>query len=183
MLLRDLCNKIGSIVKYGFVSLPGKDSLPRPISQITYYNKTAPFQVISPYGLSVNLPLDTKVVLFSINGHEENRAGIGFSQADRFKNLSPGEVVVGNPKTQAYVKFDKDGNIEIISKKDLNITTEGNLNITADDDVTIKCDTFNVEASTTNLGTGGNQIARLGDQVTVGGSTGTITGAGTNTSI
>ena len=105
---------------------------------------------------------------------------MGYSQAERFKNLESGEVVVGNPVTQSFVKFDKDGNITIDSKKDVTINSTAEINVTSSGSV-------NVDAPVVNLGSGGLPIARTGDAVTVTISgtphVGTITGGGTNTSI
>ena len=52
-----------------------------------------------------------------------------------------------------------------------------------DEEVDIVSTTVNIKAPNINLGEGGKPIARLGDEVTVGSSTGTITGSGTATSI
>ena len=87
----------------------------------------------------------------------------------------------GNVCGEIYLR--NDGIIEINNSEDLNIVVNGNVNLTAAN--------VNVDAATTNLGVGGPQIARLGDEVTVevtGGSSagtykGTITSAGVNTSI
>lgn len=174
-MLDFIYTKLVNLIKYAYVSLSVKDDEKVALTQASFLGKTANVQVISPYGLSVHLPLKTKLLLFNIQGIEENRAAIGFSQDERFKNLEEGEVAVGSPKTQTYVKFDKDGNIEIIGKGKINVTTTG--------DIDFKCDNFNIDATQVNLGEGGNKIARLGDEVTVGTDTGTITSSGNNTSI
>jgi len=188
---------IRNIVKRGYVSLAGDDSGPYNLTQISYSvpDKTANAEVINPYGLYSNLPNGIQVLFFAVNNDEENRACIGYSQDDRFKNLKEGEVLIGNPQTQAYVKFDADGNIEIQSAAEINIKASGEINIDAGDiniengtinvtgDAELNANNVNVNATKVNLGSGGARIARLGDQVTVGASTGTITSAGTNTSI
>jgi len=173
-MLNAICTKLANLIKYAYVSRTIEDNQKVALTQASFLGKTANVQVISPYGLSVHLPLKTKLLLFNIQGIEENRAVIGFSQDERFKNLKEGEVIVGSPKTQTYIKFDKDGNIEIIGKGKINVTTTG--------DIDFKCDNFNIDATQVNLGQGGNKIARLGDEVTVGTETGTITGSGNNTS-
>jgi hypothetical protein len=164
-------SKILNLIKYGQVTHSIIDNKKYPITQISCLGKTANAQVISPYGLCINLPKNAKVINFSVGGQEENRACIGFCQDERFKNLLEGEVVVGSPKFSTYIKFSKDGNIEILSTKDINI----------------KASNVNIDAEKTNLGVGGNQIARLGDSVmvTVEGTPyyGTITSSGVNTSI
>jgi hypothetical protein len=52
-----------------------------------------------------------------------------------------------------------------------------------DEEVDVVSTTVNIKATNINLGDGGAPIARVGDQVTVGASTGTITTGGTATSI
>lgn len=91
----------------------------------------------------------------NINSYEENKLVIDYN---------------GNS-----ISIDSSGNINIDSSNDLNITSSG--------DVTINCNTAQINASETHLGSGGQPIARVGDQVTVGSDVGTITSGGTNTSI
>jgi len=167
-MYRKLLNKIINIVKFGYVSRSSSDSGDYPVTQITYLGKTVPVEIISPYGLYSNLAEGTKAVVFNIGSNEENQVAIGFSQNDRFKNLKSGEVVVGNPKTGSYIKFNSDGSVLMQCNGDFDIITNNNVNI---------------KAAQVNLGDSGAKIARLGDEVTVGGDTGTITSAGNNTSI
>lgn len=174
---------ITSIIKRGYVSRVTSDDKQFQIAQISYLGKTVSCEIISPYGLSVNLPENTSVVMFTILGDEANRAAIGYSQEGRFKNLKPGEVVVGNPKSNCYIKFDENGNIIIFTNNDVSGIVNGKINITVTGDVDLKANEVKIDATKVDLGVGGQKIARLGDQVTVGASTGTITSAGTNTSI
>lgn len=167
-MYKKIYNKIKNLIKFGYVSLETTDSGDYPVAQVTYFGKTLPVEIITPYGLYVNLPENTKVVLWNINANEENQVAIGFSQQDRFKNLESGEVLVGNPKTGSYIKLKANGSIEIESKDKIDITVNGEVDI---------------DAAKINLGSGGARIARLGDEVTVGSNTGTITGAGVNTSL
>lgn len=102
------------------------------------------------------------------------------------KNSDTGEVLACN---EIYLK--NDGTIELNSGKDLKIVVH--------EVVTVECQTANIKATSkvnidspvTNLGVGGQPIARLGDEVKVkvtsgssaGEWTGTITSSGVNTSI
>jgi hypothetical protein len=178
--MRSLLTKIKSLIKRGYVSRASANNSFYQIMQVSYLGKTGDAEYISPYGLYSNCPVDTPVLLWNLQSFENNRAGMPFSEDDRFKNLAVGEVKVGNPVTGSYVYFKADGKIEIESKSEMDISINGNVNLTASGNV-------NVNASQTNLGTGGNKIARLGDEVTVDISgtpyTGTITTAGNNTSI
>jgi hypothetical protein len=175
-----LLTKVMNLIKRGYVSNSLPDTADYSQVQVSYMGNSRKAAVINPYGLYTRLPLNTNVIMFSVNGQEENSAVVGYSREDRFKNLNEGEVLIGNPETGSYIKFESDNKIEILSKGDLNIDVTGNVNLKASTAV-------NVDSPATNLGTGGNQIARLGDQITVivGGTpyTGNITSAGVNTSI
>lgn len=77
-------------------------------------------------------------------------------------------------------------NNEVVSE--IWLKNNGNITITVNGDCNIVANTANINATKTNLGIGGNKIARLGDEVTVtvpthGSCTGTITSSGINTSI
>lgn len=214
--MRELYTKIKNAIKFGFTTRYTPDTENVPIVEVSYLKKPGKLaELISPYGLSVGLPANTQVLVFSVGGVEGRRVAIGWSQIDRFKNLNEGEVVLGNPKTGAHIKFDERGNIRIEAKdgngdviiiaqrdltidvtrdiritvgkdfyidisggKDMNIEVDRDINIEAGRDV-------NIDAQQTNLGVGGNQIARIGDTVQVNTTTGigTITSGGINTSI
>lgn len=121
----------------------------------------------------------------------ENPAnGIVFSWRDNVERKSaPGEkrFYAVNPETPnkeiAEIWLKNTGVIEINGGSDLNIVVNGNCNL--------KAAAVNIDAPVTNIGVGGAQIARLGDEVTVdvtsgssaGTYKGTITSAGVNTSI
>jgi hypothetical protein len=191
-LLNYLQTKIKNVVKLGYVSRVGDDKGNIPLTQVTYLGNAADAAVIFPYGISASLPVNTQTLMFSVGANEESLVAIGYPLAERFKGLLEGEVIVGSPYTQSYVKFSQDGSISVESKKDITITGSNDinltisgkatLNITGDVDLTTSGN-VNVDATQVNLGTGGQPIARLGDAVTIGTSTGTITSAGTNTSI
>lgn len=99
----------------------------------------------------------------------------------------------------SVVRLKKDGNVTISTKGNvvveeavnINITNSGQTNITTSGSANVKASSVNVDASVTNLGVGGNKIARIGDSVQVnvtsgsssGTWSGTITSGGTNTSI
>ncbi len=184
--MMSLLTKIINLCKRGFVSNSLQDDKDSSIAQITYFGKTGISEIVSPYGLSSRLPVGTQTLTFSVQGQENNRASIGYSQEDRFKNLLEGEVVVGNPKTGASVKFSIDGSIIINPSPtgSLIINSNGDLSISANGDIKLKATgEVDVDATRVNLGTGGPAIARVGDSVLVGTSTGTITSGGSNTSL
>lgn len=179
--MKYLLNKITNMIKRGYITRSIPDTGDYPTARVSYLGKdNVLFNVVNPYGVYSRLPTNLQVLVFNVNGYEDNPAGIGYSQQIRFKNLKEGEIVFGHPKTLSFVKFDEDGNIEIESTKDITITSAGKITINSTGDVT-------VNAPKVELGSGGKQIARKDDpvKVNVGGTDyfGTITGGGTNTSI
>lgn len=179
-----LYTKILNMVKRAFVSISLPDDKASGAVQVSYFGKAGISEVLSPYGLSVRLPDNIQVLLFAVQSQENNRICIGYSQKDRFKNLEKGEVVTGNPQTRSFIKFDKDGNITIDSKAEINITSANKVTIDVTGTVDLKATgDVTVDSPKVNLGVGGLPIARLGDAVMVGGTPGTITSAGVNTSL
>jgi hypothetical protein len=183
-----LLAKVMNLITYGVVSAVSTDTTDYPIMQISYMGRTANAARISPYGLCSNPPLKAKVVHWNVLAQEENKVGFAFSQQNRFKPLKAGEVVVGNPTSQSYIKFHEDGTIEIVSAKKVLLTGADDMEVTIAGDVKLTASgNVDVDATQVNLGVGGAQIARLGDNVTtiIGGTpeVGTITSAGINTSL
>jgi len=178
-----LLTKIINIVKRAVISNSLTDDKETSLAQITYLEKTGLTEVVTPYGSFARPPVDTQLLLFAVQSQENNRAGIAYSQENRFKNLEEGECGVGNPLTRSFIKFDKEGNILITatakviinSTEDIDITTSGKVDLKSTGDV-------DIDAPQVNLGIGGLPIARLGDEVLVEGVLGTITSAGNNTS-
>jgi phage gp45-like len=189
-IIRQIFSKLLNLIKRGYVSNFIADDLPHPIVQVSYLGKVGNAEVILPYGFAAGLPDETPVIVLSVLGNESNRICIPYSHFTRFKNQHQGEVQIGNEVTKSYIKFTKNGNIEIKTDVKIKVTApeieiDGDLNLTVNGNVTMDAGsgTVDIGAGQVNLGSGGAKIARLGDQVTVGGSTGTITSAGTNTSI
>lgn len=80
----------------------------------------------------------------------------------------------GSVVTEIHLK--NDGNVSIIAN--------GAIEFTATGDVNISGQTLNAFFSKCNFGSGGQPVARLGDEVTMAdGTKGTITSAGVNTSV
>jgi len=123
-----------NLIKRTIVSRKTDDTGQFPVSQVQWNNKTANLEVIYPYGLAGNLPVDALVLTFSVLGQEENKAGIGNTPKIRFKNLKEGEVAVGNPVTKSVVKFLENGDIEITCKNDQNVSIVGDSNVTVEGD-------------------------------------------------
>lgn len=126
-----------NLIKRTIVSRKTADTGQVPVSQVKWNGKTANIEVIWPYGLAGNLPVDSIVLTFNVMGQEENKAGIGNTPKTRFKNLEAGEVAVGNPVTGSVVKFLENGDIEVTCKNDQNVTITGDSNVTVGGDVNL----------------------------------------------
>jgi hypothetical protein len=166
-------SKIQNIVRRAYITLTNNDNKQFSYTQANAMNKTLDIETIYPYGLFAQAPTNSLALIFSVQGNEENLAGICYPGSTRFKNLKEGEVLLGNTLAQTYIKLDKDGNVEIDSKAGITVTAVG---------------TITINAPTVILGDPGSakNIARLDDQikVTVDGVEyiGTIISAGNNKS-
>jgi len=174
--MRALWLKICGLVRRGKVTLAGDDAAPFARAQVSCMGKTKTVEIVFPYGHYANLPEDSLVLMFSVNGQDENASAIGYSPADRFKNLAKGEVLVGNPKTGAFVKFAAGGkltmsgpaDVEIIAAKKVNVTAASDVNVTASGAAKLACTDCTIAASgTVKLGNGAALgVARVGDAIT-----------------
>lgn len=193
-----MINNLAQAIKQAALKLTNKDDGAIPTAQVVYNERPAEIQIVYPYGLCANAPKGSLVLLFNVQGQEENRAGIANHVQSRFKNLKEGEVAVGNYMTECYVKFNEDGDTitvvkrdsEVTIDRDLNVTILGNATVTVGGVATLTCPEINLVGQV-NLGeTVGPAIARVGDEVEVvidhGSSSGTYIGTiitgGNNTS-
>lgn len=128
-----ILSKISGMIKYGYVSLVKKDTDYYQLTQVTYQERAVDVHVIYPYGLAGNLPTNSLVLTFSVNGDPTDLAGIGNDPENRFKGLKEGEVQVGSPVYKQYIKFDNSGSISIQSEKDVEITAPNLIDISCDD--------------------------------------------------
>ena len=94
-------------------------------------------------------------------------------------------------EVKSSVKMNPEGDVTVENSNDIIINGGGAASISVTGDCNLTADNVNIDAATTNLGTGGQPIARVGDKVNViitsGSSTGTWEGTilegGDNTSI
>lgn len=100
---------------------------------VSTLGKTQKVLIFSPYGLMHKPPADSMVLLWSQQGQESNGIGIADDPRNRtLKDLSEGEVALGNYSTSHYIYFDKDGLCTIVSK-DLKITVDDSVEIVGTD--------------------------------------------------
>ncbi len=108
--------------------------------QLQSYNAPLQSEVVYPYGIAGSPPKGSAALLFQVAGQPQNLTAIVYDPATRFLGLAEGEFIVGNQKVQTFIKFDKDGNVQIQTNGlckiigDLEVTGE----ITADANVTVK---------------------------------------------
>lgn len=193
---------IGRKKKWGRVTRKGSEEGVYPIQQATYLGRVSDVVTLFPYGMHANLPVDQLGLLID----EEGRIFMGTSAVGRIA-VEEGEVVFYHPQTKSKTHYKANGDIDIdtvnadvdeanhgnvnITTKNVNITNSEKITVTSTGDVDLSAANVNIDASTTNLGSGGQAIARQGDAVEVtitGGSSsgtwsGTITAGGANTSI
>ena len=117
------------------------------------------------------------------------RDGIERKSAPGEKRIYAINTTDGKVCGEIYLK--NNGTIEVNNSGELKMVVNGNVSLITQGDANISAANVNIAAGTTNLGVGGQQIARLGDEITVevtsgssaGTYKGTITSAGVNTSI
>lgn len=136
-MLNYLKTFISNMIKRAVLTRPADDSKDYSVAQIKYFSKVAKCEMISPYGLFVNAPIDSHLIVWNFNGNEENKGGMAYLHADRYKNLKPGEVQVGNPFHGNYVKFDNDGNVLINTFSNMTLNSSKNINATATQNITL----------------------------------------------
>lgn len=148
-----MINFIRNLIKRAKVTLNYSDNQSQYTgSQVIYMGNPVNMEIINPYGISAVAPIGSQVLMFNIQGQEENRIGFVFNPPDRFMNLQPGEVQIGNTVKQTYIKFDKDGSITIESTQD----------------ITINAQETTVNGHVNLGGSGGAGVARIGDSVVDG---------------
>ncbi len=159
------------MVKRGYITKTSEDDKNYHVAQASYHGQVADIEVITPYGLYSTLPLNADLVIMNINGCEENRVALGNTPNTRFKNLLPGEVVVGSPQTTCNIKFKEDGNIIVTGKNGTTVTIDkdGNISFDVKGDFNLNA-TGNVVINAANIELNGNSrgVARLNDAVSGG---------------
>lgn len=130
----NVINRLMNMIRRARTTLPMDDSGQYPVVQATYNNKTTLVHQIQPYGFYSSPPLDSEMITWNVLGQEENKAGIADNSKLRFKNLKPGEVVVGNTITRSNAFFDAEGNLNItvVNNEVVNITGNCTINVTGD---------------------------------------------------
>ena len=145
-LITGAINCIRDMIKRCVLTKTSKDKTDYQIVQVQFLGHVGDVESVVPYGLSNNPPLDSTGLMFNVQGNADNRAAFFNLPQERFKELKPGEVQIGNFITKSSVKFPNDkailinslGEIEIISAGKLTVTTTGDVSITATGNVSLE---------------------------------------------
>ncbi|MGR3179827.1 MAG: hypothetical protein ACUZ8E_17445 [Candidatus Anammoxibacter sp.] len=151
---------------------PDNTKYPETIS--SYKGKEVDTVRHSVYGVSSMPPKDSLGILFQIEGMGGVQYGI-FDAADRrFKNLTEGEVQIGNYLTLASIKFSANGDVTVTTPGNLILNTTGNVTSTIGGDLIASVD-GNTVITTTDI-----DIAASGN-TTITTTNLSITATGTST--
>jgi len=167
---------IKNLIKRGTVSRKTEDSGDYSIAQIKWMSKkVGNVEVLHPYGMSSYAPVGSLALMFNIMGQEANRAAIVNDPKRRFKDLKEGEVAIGNFLTRSYVKFLENGDIEIVTTNNQNITVTGdsNLTVAGSANITVTGDSNLTVAGSANITSTGNATITSDAHVVVT-ATGTV---------
>lgn len=150
-----------NLTKRGFITKPDDDKSTYHVSQVEYMERVCDVEIILPYGFYSNAPKDSMVVIWNVQGMEENRVGLAYKPDDRYKMLKPGEVALGSPQAKTKIFFDSDGGIMVTGKNNasikidkdgnISISTQGNFNLNATGDVIIQGATIQLNGNSLPL--------------------------------
>jgi phage gp45-like len=130
-----LRNVIKNLLRWANITKSSDDSAGYPIQQLSYLGKVADSIILFPYGMHANIPADNIVLMFSVQGHEENRAALPITGPGRPK-LKTGEVAIFNKESGAVITLKQSGEIEITAPSGVTVAGDlavnGNLTVTGD---------------------------------------------------
>ena len=174
-------SQVSGIVRRSQITRGSADANSFQTAQVSYMGRVSDTEILWPYGMYGSVPINSLCVTFAVNGQEENKVTLPARSHKRIRrNLKVGEVGIGNFNTQSEVFFNSDGDVEINAKKNLKITVTGDCEISVSGNVTITGGTITLAGNVALGGVGGLPIARVGDSVTVGASSGVITSGSIN---
>jgi phage gp45-like len=151
-----LRNVIKNLLRWANITKSSDDSARYPIQQLSYLGKVADSIILFPYGMHANIPAENIVLMFSAQGHEENRAALPIAGPGRPK-LKSGEVAIFNKESGSVITLKQSGEIEITAPS--GVTVAGNLtvngNVQVNGNLTVTGDTAlgaNVTSNSINIG-------------------------------
>jgi phage gp45-like len=128
-MIEELDNKIKNVVQLSYTTNPQEDTGNYPVVQVSYHEKAVDCEVIQPYGVYYNPPINCLSVMFNVNGESENKKAIFYDPQNRYK-VSPGEVAFGAPAFGQKIYCKNNG--------DIIITGTNNKEVTITKDITVK---------------------------------------------
>jgi len=124
-----LQNLIANMIRRGRITKVNPDNNQYAVHQVSYNGNTLDIEIISPYGHYYTAPLDSEVVMWNVEGQEENKAGMANKSTARYKGLKSGEVAIGNPVAGSKVLFDESGNVTVTVPGNQVVTVNGSATI------------------------------------------------------
>lgn len=130
--IKDLCLKVKTLIQTTFlltykdvcVDDTGTDTEPARTGFFYINGRAQKGFLFSPYGLCSNPPVGSSGLVFNTNAGSNHPVGVVDFPSKRFKNLAEGEVVVGNYITGSYIKFLANGDINLYTTGDIQVTGE-----------------------------------------------------------
>jgi len=139
-----MINLIKSLIKRCQLSSAQDDSKNFLTSQITYMGMVGKTEIYYPYGLKSSAPIGEPGISFSILSQEDNKITMpySFNALSKLPSVQPGEVIIGSPKTGAYIKFSENGEITVSGKITFLSEVTANIKVTTKEvDATVKITT------------------------------------------
>lgn len=107
------------IVQFSVTKVSDDTGDAAPSVQVNYLNKTADITRLNPYPIVSNPPSRALGLKLNNQGQEENRYGILHDPYNRLKGLKEGEGGIHNSLTGSHVLLVENGDVKIVSTKDL----------------------------------------------------------------
>lgn len=152
-----------SIMRYlarkAILSLVIADDSVYPRAQVKSNGVTRDVMRFSPYGLDSQPPEGALALVLALNGRPDDLLALFSTPTNRYKDLDPGDVKIGNPEAESFVYFRRSGEVIFKVPKgnltidldqgesvitlagDVNVEITGSLTISATDGFTVEGDT------------------------------------------
>lgn len=119
-----------NLIRWARITKAGTDDKQFATQQVSYLGKVADTLMVFPYGIHGNVSVDALTMMFAVEDNPENRAAIAWTPKDR-PRLAAGEVAFYHPPTGGSMIWRANGDLDIQTKGDINITA-ANLNVTGE---------------------------------------------------
>jgi len=135
-----MISKMYQMIRAAVVTRAVGDNTKYPQTQVQSKGTVSNCETIYPYGHHAVAPNGSRVILMTLQGSEDQKTGIPYSADDRPKGLRPSEAVFGNFVQGSIIHFKENGDIDILSQNDTNITIRGKATANFEGGATIKGD-------------------------------------------